>query len=308
MNWPPVSSTSSRPNPWSLPPEAQARSSRPPPMPTPSPVTAWPSPTVTAFRWKTWSSFSSIPPVLLAWAFSYLRLLVVKVVFCATPMVSVSWNATRQPLRTWPRVTSWPVRWLTKFAKVAVLDPIRTTSCWTSPTWNQNISTPSCQILPSSLGPIWALSHTPNQFRSSRPVTMSWVEFPPTSMHRYCKTTRPPSRVCTQPVRSPACPFTVQTAWAPTRCWTSTSLVVAPVSMPQNTPKKLTSLTCQKTAKHSSPMRSNRCALLKAPKRLVHCVPSSRKSWTPTCRYSVPKNQFAVQSTKSQNCANATNR
>ena len=67
-SWPPARSTSSRPSPSSSPPAAPARSSRPPPTRTPSPVTAWASPSAAACRWRTWSSSSSTRPAWPAWA------------------------------------------------------------------------------------------------------------------------------------------------------------------------------------------------------------------------------------------------
>ena len=47
-----------------------------------------------------------------------------------------------------------------------------------------------------------------------------------------------------RPVRSPACPSTAPTAWAPTRCWTSTSSASAPASPPPSTPRPPISWNC----------------------------------------------------------------
>jgi succinate dehydrogenase / fumarate reductase flavoprotein subunit len=57
------------------------------------------------FRWRTWSSTSSIQPVCIASESSFPKRLGAREAFSETPMTSVSWSATPQPSRTWLRAT-----------------------------------------------------------------------------------------------------------------------------------------------------------------------------------------------------------
>src|SRR5699024_277220 len=67
--------------------------------------------------------------------------------------------------------------------------------------------------------------------------TTAWVASPPTSRARCCAMPQTPSPGCTPPGRPPACRSMAATAWAPTRCWTSTSSAAAPASPPRSTPR-----------------------------------------------------------------------
>ena len=97
----------------SSPPAASARSSRPPPTRTPSPVTAWASSTAAGCRWRTWSSSSSTRPASGRPGHPALRgAPAARAASCATRTASASWSATPRPSRTSRRATSSPAPWL----------------------------------------------------------------------------------------------------------------------------------------------------------------------------------------------------
>ena len=68
------------------------------------------------------------------------------------------------------------------------------------------------------------------------------------------------SPACTPRARSPACPCTARTAWARTRCSTSTCSAGGPGSRPPSTPRPRSSRSCRTTRRRTSSTWSRDCA------------------------------------------------
>ena len=144
-------------------------------------------------------------------------------------------------------MTSSPAPSTRRSVRAAAAVPRATTSTSTSRTSRRSSWTRSSRTSPSSRARTSASSPTRTRSRSSRPRTTPWAASRPTSRARCWPTTPPSSRACTRPARSPASPCTAPTAWAPTRCWTSTSSDAGRASPPPSTPRRTTSSSCPRT-------------------------------------------------------------
>ena len=97
------------------------------------------------------------------------------------------------------------------------------------------------------------------------------------------------ARACTPPARSPACPSTAPTAWAPTRCSTSTSSAAAPASPPRSSRRTPPGSSCPSAPSGWSWAWSSPSAAASPASAWPTCARSCRRPWTATSRCSAPR-------------------